>query len=85
MFEPSYIYGDNMSVIYNTQCPYSTLRGKSNSICYHEMREVVATEELLTTHIPKNDNPSVLMMKVLAGQKRQNPISNILNDIHDEH
>ena len=29
---PSYIYGDNMSVIYNTQCPESTLKKKSNSI-----------------------------------------------------
>ena len=29
---PSYIYGDNMSVIYNTQNPESTLKKKSNSI-----------------------------------------------------
>jgi hypothetical protein len=32
---PSYIYGDNMSVIHNTQRPESTLKKKSNSICYH--------------------------------------------------
>ena len=32
---PTYIYGDNMSVIHNTQRPESTLRKKSNSICYH--------------------------------------------------
>ena len=29
---PSYIYGDNMSVIYNTQHPEYTLKKKSNSI-----------------------------------------------------
>ena len=32
---PSYIYGDNMSVIHNTQRPESMLEKKSNSICYH--------------------------------------------------
>lgn len=30
---PSYIYGDNMSVIHNTQRPESTLKKKINSIC----------------------------------------------------
>jgi hypothetical protein len=32
---PSYIYGDNMSVIHNTQWPKLTLKKKSNSVCYH--------------------------------------------------
>ena len=30
---PTYVYGDNMSVIHNTQRPESTLKKKSNSIC----------------------------------------------------
>ena len=29
---PTYAYGDNMSVIHNTQRPESTLRKKSNEI-----------------------------------------------------
>jgi len=32
---PSYIYGNNMSVIHNTQRPESMLKKKSGSICYH--------------------------------------------------
>ena len=32
---PSYIYGDNMSVIHNTQCPESVLKKKLQQICYH--------------------------------------------------
>ena len=32
---PSYIYGDNMSVVNNTSKPESTLKKKSNSICNH--------------------------------------------------
>eukprot|EP00804_Cyclotella_cryptica_P004574 CCRYP_006921-RA/>CCRYP_006921-RA protein AED:0.18 eAED:0.18 QI:0/-1/0/1/-1/0/1/0/109 len=31
----SYVYGDNMSVVTNTSKPESTLKKKSNSICYH--------------------------------------------------
>ena len=31
----TYIYGDNMSVINNTSKPESTLKKKSNSICFH--------------------------------------------------
>ena len=83
--EPSYIYVDNMSVIHNNQCPEFTLRGKINSICYHTMRESVAMGELLMTHIPKNNNPLNLMMKVLAGQNRRNFVGNFLYDIYDEH
>jgi hypothetical protein len=40
--EPLYCYGENMSVICNTQKPEPTLKKKSNSICYHFCREVVA-------------------------------------------
>ena len=32
---PTYVYGDNMSVIHNTSNPESVLKKKSNSICYH--------------------------------------------------
>ena len=48
---PTYVYGDNMSVIHNTQRPESTLRKKSNLICYHAVRESVAMGEPLTGHI----------------------------------
>ena len=45
---PSYIYGDNISVIHNTQRPESTLRKKSNSICYQDVCKSVAIHESLT-------------------------------------
>ena len=32
---PTYVYGDNMSVIHNTSTPESVLKKKSNSIYYH--------------------------------------------------
>lgn len=36
---PTFVYGDNMSVIHNTQRPESVLKKKSNSICFHFARE----------------------------------------------
>jgi hypothetical protein len=39
---PTYIYGNDMSVIHNTQRPELTLKKKSNSICYRAVREAVA-------------------------------------------
>ena len=48
---PTYTYGDNMSVIHNTQRPESTLKKKSNSICFHAIRESVAMGEMATAHI----------------------------------
>ena len=82
---PSYIYGGNISGIYNTQHPESNLRENSNSVYYHAMRESAAMGKSLMTHIPKNDNTLDLMTKFLAGQKRQNQVGNILYDIYDEH
>ena len=45
---PSYIYGDNMSVVNNSSKPESTLNKKSNQVCYHAVREAVAMGECLT-------------------------------------
>ena len=53
---PTYVYGDNMSVIYNTSKPESRLKKKSSSICYHFVREAVAIKECLATHVPTLSN-----------------------------
>eukprot|EP00804_Cyclotella_cryptica_P024176 CCRYP_019501-RA/>CCRYP_019501-RA protein AED:0.33 eAED:0.33 QI:101/0/0/1/1/1/3/0/296 len=62
---PSYVYGDNMSVVTNVSKPESTLRKKSNSICYHAVREAVAMGEALVAHIPTKKNLADLFTKVL--------------------
>jgi hypothetical protein len=80
---PTYIYGDNMSVINNTSKPESTLKKKSNSICYHFVREAVAMEECLTTWIPTLKNWADLLTKVLSGTKRRELVQGILYDIYD--
>eukprot|EP00957_Ditylum_brightwellii_P200096 15253708-Ditylum_brightwellii.AAC.1 len=72
---PTYVYGDNMSVIHNKQRPESTLKKKSNSISYHTCRESIAMNEYKTGHIPSACNPVYLCSKVLpGGEKRDRAI-----------
>jgi hypothetical protein len=54
---PTYIYVDNMSVVHNTQRPESVLKKKSNTICYHAVRESAAMGESIIGHIPSVKTP----------------------------
>ena len=65
--KPSYVYGDNMSVVKNVSKPESTLKKKSNSICYHAVCEAVAMGEALIAHIPTKKNMADMFTKVLYG------------------
>ena len=80
---PSYVHGNNMSVIHNTSNPDSVLKKKSNSIYYHFVREAVAAKECLTSHIPTLQNLSDLLTMVFFGQKRRNLVQGIIYDIYD--
>ena len=79
---PTYAYGDNMSVIHNTQRHESMLKKKSNSICYHACRESVVMGDTITGHVPTLENPADLATKVIPGGIRRNGlIERILYDI----
>ena len=43
--DPTFIYGDNQSVLANTTVPDSMLKKKSQSISYHFVREGAAQDE----------------------------------------
>ena len=81
---PTLIYGDNMSVIHNTQRPESTLKKKSNSIAYRAVRESVAKGKSLTGHVGTNSNVTDLATKVLVGKKRQSMVNKLLYNIYDD-
>jgi hypothetical protein len=79
---PVFEYGDNMSVIHNTQRPESMLKKKSNSVCYHYCRESVAMSECVTGHVPTKRNPADLCTKVIpGGVQRDYLVTQILYDI----
>ena len=83
---PSYVYGDNMSVIHNTQTPESVLKKKSNSVCYHAVRESAAMKEILTGYVPTGENPADPATKVLPGGcKRDYLLSKVIYDLDGNH
>jgi len=67
---PSYVYGDNQSVLVNSSVPTSVLKKKSCSIAYHFVREGVAADEWRTTYISTHENVADLLTKALRGEKR---------------
>ena len=81
---PTFIYGDNMSVIHNTQRPESVLKKKNNAICYHAIRESVAMGESKTGHIPTDENVADLATKIIGGgTKRDHLTGLVLHDLTD--
>jgi hypothetical protein len=81
---PTYVYGDNMSVMHNTQRPESVLKKKSNAICYHAVRESAAMGESIIGHIPSVNNPADICTKsVPGGQKRDHLSGVLLHEIVD--
>jgi hypothetical protein len=79
---PTYIYGDNQSVLANTTIPDSTLKKKSQSIAYHFVREGSARDEWRTTYVNTHVNEADLLTKQLpSGEKRRSFVKNILHHI----
>ena len=68
---PSYVYGNNQSVLSYTTFPESKLSKKHHSISYHVVREGVSRGEWLTGYIKSEFNPSDTLTKTVpSGEKR---------------
>ena len=79
---PTYIYGDNQSVLANTSIPDSTLKKKSQSIAYHFVREGAARDEWRTTYVNTHENEADLLTKLLpSGDKRKGFVRRVLHHI----
>ena len=79
---PSYVYGDNQSVLKNTSIPDSVLRKKANSIAYNFVCEGAAMGEWKTAYINTHENIADMLTKPLSsGEKRTKFIRRILHHI----
>ena len=72
-----------MFVINNTQRPDSTLKKKSNYICYHAVCESIAMGESLIGNVGTNKTCADLSTKVLYGGKHRFHVSNLPYEIYD--
>ena len=75
---PSFIYGDNKSVLVNLSKPYSMLKKKSCSIAYHFVHEGVARNEWLVTYVNTDDNVSDILTKPIPGGCKRNKFVRML-------
>ena len=75
---PSYIYGDNMSIIYNNLIPESVLKNESNIISYHLVREYMEENECPTSKVTTLKNLFNISTKVLYGQNLRNLVKGLL-------
>ena len=61
------------------------MKKKSNAVCYHAIRELVAMGESLTGHVLLTENPVDLCTKFIpGGKKRDYLIGLVLHDIVDQ-
>ena len=68
--DPTFIFGDNQSVLANTIMPESQLKKKTQSIAYHFVRKWCACDEWRTAYISTHENVADLLTKHLpSGEK----------------
>jgi hypothetical protein len=77
----TFVYGDNMSVVQNTQRPESVLKKNSKSICYHAVHDSAAMGESIIGHVPSVDNPDDICTKIVSGGQKRNHLMRLL--LHD--
>ena len=78
---PSFVYGDNKSVLINASVPESALRKKSNSIAYNYVREGSASDEWRVAYVNTHHNVADLLTKPLGGEKRRYFIQRLLHHL----
>ena len=79
---PTFIYGDNQSVLANITIPDSMLKKKSQSIAYHFVQEGTAWDEWRMTYVNTHENEADLLTKQLpSGEKRKSFIRKLFHHI----
>ena len=68
---PTYVFGDNQSVLTNSSTPHSSLKKKSSSIAFYFIREGVAKDEWLVAYLHTHLNPADLATKFLPGGEKR--------------
>jgi hypothetical protein len=66
---PSWMFGDNQSVITSSNIPHSNLNKRHNALSYHRVREAISAQILYFIHIDGKLNPSDVLTKFLSRAK----------------
>ena len=57
------MFGDNESVVTSSTLPHSVLKKRHVALCYHRVREAIASDMLGFYHIPGQENPADILSK----------------------
>ena len=63
---PTYLFGDNLSMITSSTIPSSSLKKRHNILSYHRVREAIAADIVRVIHIPGKENPADVLTKTLG-------------------
>ena len=66
---PSWMFGDNQSVVTSSTIPHSALQKRWNALSYHKVREAIASGWLRFEHVPGTENCSDILTKPLPWHK----------------
>ena len=66
---PSWLFGDNKSVVTSSTIPHSSLNKRWNALSYHKVREAVASGFVRFEHISTTDSPADILTKPLPWHK----------------
>ncbi len=79
--EPSFIFGNNQSILVNTTRPESQLK-KTQSIPYHHVCKGCAKDEWHTSYVNMHENVADLLTKPLpSGEKRWKFVGMLLHHL----
>ena len=68
---PTFVFGDNQSVLVNSSKPHSSLKKKSSSIAFHFVREGVAKDEWRVAYLHTSLNCADMATKSLPGGEKR--------------
>ena len=63
---PSWMFGDNESVVTSSTIPSSTLNKRVAALAYHRVREAIARKIIHFVHIPGKENPADVLTKYVS-------------------
>ena len=75
---PSYMFGDNKSVVTSSTIPGSALNKRHNALSYHRVREAIAAKIMHFLHIEGKKNPADIVSKHWGWQQVEAIIRPIL-------
>ena len=62
---PSWLLGDNKSVVTSSTVPQSMMAKRHTALSYHRVRAAIATGMMVFCHVSGKENPADIMTKFL--------------------